>query len=110
MNQDTKDKTVEWLFNQGFSAVLLTAILGFLGYGTMFLVPAHLEQIQEGYKENAEYFNRGMESFSDSHQKGMERIAESHDRDRDLFIQLLEIQRNEAIRQGKVNTNHTQGG
>lgn len=113
MNQRTKEKTLDWLFNQGIAAVLLFCILGFLGYGTIYLVPDHLDQIQRGYQQNASEFKEGMETvatsnkegmeaIADAHERGMERIASSHEKDRDLFIQLLELEKRRTYGEPRV--------
>jgi hypothetical protein len=69
---------VEWLFQQGVSTVLLCAILAFLGYSVIFIVPTHFDQIEKGYGRNAEITAKAIEA-----------IAASHDRDRQMFIDLL---------------------
>jgi hypothetical protein len=52
---DMKSKAVDWLLGQPFNNVLLVAILGSLAYGMYYsitvAVPAHLQMIQQGYKE-----------------------------------------------------------
>lgn len=78
MTIDTKEAIIDWLKQQGVSTVLLCAILAFIGYGVVFLVPVHIEMIKDGYKE-----------ITDRHAITVEKIVESHDRDRQMFIDLL---------------------
>ena len=78
MTIDTKEAIVDWLKQQGVSTVLLVAILAFIGYGVVFLVPLHIQMIKDGYKEIAE-----------RHAITVEKIVESHDRDRQMFVDLL---------------------
>lgn len=78
MTIDTKEKVIEWLFQQGVSTVLLVAILTFLGYAVTVMVPKHFDQIEKGYGRNAEITAKAIES-----------IAASHDRDRQMFIDLI---------------------
>ena len=84
MTDQTYQKTIDWLLNQGISTILLCAILMFLGYGIIYLIPDHITQIQKGYEQNAATLSRSLES-----------IAESHDRDREMFLRLLEIIRSQ---------------
>jgi hypothetical protein len=78
MTQDTKDRILEWVFQQGVSTVLLCGILVFIAYAVLQVAPIHIQQIEDGYQRNAEILN-----------KSLERLADSHDRDREMFIQLL---------------------
>ena len=78
MTQDTKDRILEWVFQQGVSTVLLCGILVFIAYAVLKVAPIHIQQIEDGYQRNAEILNRSLE-----------RLADSHDRDREMFIQLL---------------------
>lgn len=78
MTIDTKEAIIDWLKQQGVSTVLLCAILAFIGYGVVFLVPVHIEMIKDGYKE-----------ITERHAITVEKIVESHDRDRQMFIDLL---------------------
>jgi hypothetical protein len=75
---DTKEAIIDWLKQQGVSTVLLCAILVFIGYGVIFLVPVHIEMIKDGYKE-----------ITDRHAVTIEKIVDSHDRDRQMFVDLL---------------------
>ena len=79
MTQDElKSKLSEWIFGQAVSTVLLCGILGFMGYAVIHLVPAHLQQIEDGYRRNAEILSTSLEA-----------LAKSHDADREMFIRLL---------------------
>ena len=78
MTIDTKEAIIDWLKQQGVSTVLLCAILAFIGYGVVFLVPVHIEMIKDGYQE-----------ITDRHAITVEKIVESHDRDRQMFVDLL---------------------
>ena len=78
MTIDTKEAIVDWLKQQGVSTVLLCAILAFIGYGVIFLVPVHIQMIKDGYKE-----------ISDRHAITVEKLVESHEKDRQMFVDLL---------------------
>ena len=78
MTDQTKEALIDWLKQQGVSTVLLCAILAFIGYGVIFLVPVHIEMIKDGYQE-----------VTDRHAVTVEKIVESHDRDRQMFVDLL---------------------
>jgi hypothetical protein len=75
---ETKEKVLEWVFQQGVSTVLLCGILAFMGYAVVFIVPTHIDQIEKGYQRNAEITAKAIEA-----------IASSHDRDRQMFVDLL---------------------
>jgi hypothetical protein len=74
----TKKKLLEWAASQGISTILLIAILGFIGYGVVVLVPSHIKLIQDGYEKNAATLS-----------KSLEKMADSHDKDRDLFMRII---------------------
>jgi hypothetical protein len=78
MTIETKERILEWVFQQGVSTVLLCGILAFMGYAVIFIVPSHIDQIEKGYQRNAEITAKAIEA-----------IAASHDRDRQMFIDLL---------------------
>lgn len=78
MTIDTKEAIVDWLKQQGVSTVLLCAILAFIGYGVVFLVPVHIEMIKDGYRE-----------ISERHSATVEKLVDSHDKDRQMFVDLL---------------------
>jgi hypothetical protein len=78
VTDQTKEALIDWLKQQGVSTVLLCAILAFIGYGVIFLVPVHIEMIKDGYQE-----------VTDRHAVTVEKIVESHDRDRQMFVDLL---------------------
>jgi hypothetical protein len=78
VTQDTKERILEWVFQQGVSTVLLCGILAFMGYAVIFIVPSHIDQIEKGYQRNAEITAKAIEA-----------IAASHDRDRQMFVDLL---------------------
>ena len=78
MTQDAKEKLFDWLFSQGVSTVLLCGILAFIAYGVVFLIPAHNDQIEQGYGRNALIVSKALEA-----------MALSHDRDRQMFVDLL---------------------
>jgi inner membrane protein involved in colicin E2 resistance len=75
---DTKEAIIDWLKQQGVSTVLLCAILAFIGYAVVFLVPVHIAMIKDGYKEVAE-----------RNSQTIEKIVESHEKDRHMFVDLL---------------------
>jgi hypothetical protein len=78
MTDQTKEALIDWLKQQGVSTVLLCAILAFIGYGVIFLVPVHIEMIKDGYQE-----------VTDRHAVTVEKLVDSHDRDRQMFVDLL---------------------
>lgn len=53
--EDAKTKAIDWLTGQSFNNVMLLLILLCGGWGSRFLVtqaiPAHLQQIRDGYNE-----------------------------------------------------------
>jgi hypothetical protein len=75
---ETKEAIAEWLKQQGVSTVLLCAILSFLAYAVVVLVPDHIRMIKEGYREVAE-----VQSATIS------KIVDSHNNDRQMFVDLL---------------------
>ena len=79
MSEDLKNKIVNWLLQQGVSTVLLCAILSFMAYGIVFLVPTHLELIQKGYEKNASQFTNSLDA-----------VVQSHDRDREMFLRMID--------------------
>ena len=78
MTIETKEAIIDWLKQQGVSTVLLCAILAFIGYAVVFLVPVHLTMIKDGYKE-----------VSERNSQTIEKIVESHEKDRQMFVDLL---------------------
>ncbi len=78
MSDDTKNKIINWLLQQGVSTVLLCAILGFMVYGIIWIVPAHLELIQRGYEKNPAQFTSALDN-----------VVAAHERDREMFLRLL---------------------
>lgn len=76
--KENRSKLIEWLLQQGVSTILLCAILVFLGYGIIVLVPSHITLIQQGYEKNAA-----------SLEKTMEKVVQSHEQDREFFSQML---------------------
>lgn len=79
MSDDTKNKILNWLLQQGVSTVLLCAILGFMGYGIIWIVPSHLELIQRGYEKNASQFTDALDN-----------VVAAHERDREMFLRMLD--------------------
>ena len=78
MTIETKEAIVDWLKQQGVSTVLLFAILVFIGYAVIFLVPVHLTMIKEGYKE-----------VNERSSQTIEKLIQSHESDRRMFVDLL---------------------
>lgn len=78
MTIETKEKVIEWIFQQGVSTVLLCGILIFLAYAVLKVAPVHINQIEQGYQRNAEILN-----------KSLDKMVESHDKDRQMFVDLL---------------------
>jgi len=74
----TKKQILLWLKDQGISTILLIAILVFIGYGVVVLVPYHISMIQEGYEKNAATLSRSLD-----------KMADSHDKDREMFMRML---------------------
>jgi hypothetical protein len=75
---ETKEKVLEWVFQQGVSTVLLCGILIFIAYAVLKVAPVHIDQIEQGYQRNAETLN-----------KSIEKMMDSHDKDRQMFVDLL---------------------
>jgi inner membrane protein involved in colicin E2 resistance len=75
---ETKEAIVDWLKQQGVSTVLLCAIMTFIGYAVIVLVPQHIAMIKEGYKE-----------VSEIHSQTINKVVESHNNDRQMFVDLL---------------------
>lgn len=51
-----REQFTRWLFSQGASTVLLTLILGFLGYGATWLIPELLQKQREELKQTRDDF------------------------------------------------------
>lgn len=81
-----KEILVQWLAQQGASTVLLTGILCAIAYGGYYgmhtAVPAHLNQIQQGYTE-----------LGERHEKVVERIITAQDKEREALYRLVEKSR-----------------
>lgn len=75
---DWKTLAAKWLVSQSVPTVLLCAILAFLGYVFVYLVPEHLSAIQDGYERNAA-----------SLEKSVDKLVSSHEKDRALWMDLL---------------------
>lgn len=75
---DWKTLAAKWLVSQGVPTVLLCAILAFLGYVFVYLVPEHLSAIQGGYERNAA-----------SLEKSVDKLVSSHEKDRALWMDFL---------------------
>lgn len=71
--ESAKSKAVDWLLGQPFNNVLLVAILGSIAYGFYYgvtvAVPAHLQLIQQGYRE-----------MEQSHKEERQQIMNMYDR------------------------------
>ncbi len=75
---DWKSLAAKWLVSQSVPTVLLCAILAFLGYVFVYLVPEHLRAIQDGYERNAA-----------SLEKSVDKLVSSHEKDRTLWLELI---------------------
>ena len=75
---DWKQTAINYAVSQGPSFILLTAIMVFLAYATIELVPKHLETINKGYERNAATLKDPVET-----------IVKSHERDRELFEKII---------------------
>lgn len=75
---DYRTLAVRWLVSQSVPTVLLCAILAFLGYTFIYLVPQHLSAIQDGYARNAEQL-----------EKSIDKMVESHEKDRQVWLDLI---------------------
>ena len=93
MTQKTYERIVDWLLTQGISTVLLCAILAFLGYGIVYMVPAHLEQIQGGYREVTNQTTQSLEKTTGEFTRSLDKLVESHDKERDMFIEWIRAER-----------------
>lgn len=85
---DWKTLATKWLVSQSVPTVLLCAILAFLGYVFVYLVPAHLRAIQDGYERNAA-----------SLEKSVDKLVSSHEKDRTLWFELIHSRVGEKTRQ-----------
>lgn len=88
VNDDRKpwwDKFAVWAIQQGPAFVLLAAVLGCLGYAAIYVAPAQLQKIQDGYTAIADKYEKTIDKVVDKHERSLERIAETHDRDRDAW-------------------------
>ena len=77
--RDWKSIVVAWLVSQSVPTVLLCAILGFMGYAVIVLIPLHIAAINDGYNRNSEALDRSVD-----------KIVASQEKDRQLWITLIE--------------------
>lgn len=63
------DRAAEWLSKQNSNTVLLFAILGAIGYGVWYGVPAALDQVQSGYAQHLTYMERMLDKERESNTK-----------------------------------------
>ena len=82
LSETGKEKVVDWLLSQGVSTILLCAILGFMCYRSIYVEPEQVKAIQAGYQDNADRYLSAIQS-----------VVNTHEKDRELFIRLLEIER-----------------
>jgi hypothetical protein len=83
-----KEMLARWLFDQSVSTVLLISILAVTVYGVPKVV---LPSVKDGYKENAESFERIMKIYVDANERQVKLIMDGHDRDRDTFEKSMRI-------------------
>lgn len=88
-----KEMGARWLFEQGFTGVLLISIVFLLGYGVpTWVVPT----IKEGYRSNSESLEKTsklyVDAFKDAaeiqataRERELKLIMDSHERDRDVL-------------------------
>lgn len=59
------ERASDWLFKQGASTVLLSAILGWMGwfghYAINTAIPSHILQMQAGYEKEHDRFDQNLE-------------------------------------------------
>lgn len=74
---------LKWVLSQGVSNLLLMAILYALWYFADYAVnvgiPAHLRQIQDGYRENAEAHTKEVDKLTATFEKALDRIDRRQD-------------------------------
>lgn len=81
--ESAKSKAVDWLLGQPFNNVLLVAILGSIAYGFYYgvtvAVPAHLQMIQQGYREMEQSHKEERQQTMQMYDRWVNRsIGESH--------------------------------
>ena len=77
--KDWKEKAANWLFSQGFTGVLLIAIIAGCVYTANYQIPTYFRQ-----------FNETIEKVSDSNNKSAEKIATEH---KETVKQIIEVLR-----------------
>lgn len=75
---DWRATAANYAVQQGPAFVLLSAILAFLGYAVLEIVPQHLEAINKGYEKNAIMLKENVDV-----------IVKSHEKDRELFEKII---------------------
>lgn len=78
LSDKTKERIAEWFLSQGIPSILLCAVLAFMGYCVIELVPVHLDMIQEGYDRNANELG-----------KAFDQQIEAHERERSIWLQMV---------------------
>ena len=80
---DTKDfrsLLFSWLFSQGVSTVMLAAILIAMAYGGNYAmttgIPAHLKQIQDGYREQGAANKEALREQQASFEKSLKQVTD----------------------------------
>ena len=63
------ERIAEWLSKQSSNTVLNFAILGAIGYGAWYGVPAMIATIQQGYDRHLQYLERMLDKERDANNK-----------------------------------------
>lgn len=83
MNENIFKAVSGWLAQQPFTNVLLVLILAAGGYGLVYVVPSHIQQLNDGFMER------------------MKLVAEKFDRDQDrdheMYLEILRHGRVERV-------------
>src|SRR5678815_3138115 len=83
--KDWKSAAASWLASQGVSTVLLVAILAAMtycgNYAVKTAIPAHLEQIQKGYREQANDNKETVRDINAAHERSMKQVTDTFDRE-----------------------------
>lgn len=92
---------VRWLLGQEANTVLLFTIIIGIGYGVRFLVPQHLQMIQDGYEKLDSRHMEEMKNVTIQHTEEVKALSTSFDKTLDRIERLItreakEIKSNQA--------------
>lgn len=80
---------VRWLLGQEANTVLLFTIIIGIGYGVRFLVPQHLQMIQDGYEKINTRNVEEMKSITTHHAEAIKELTTSFDKTLDRIERLI---------------------